>query len=88
MNFNKYFKKVFDKKNLLKEEAERAFNLIMSAKVSNIEIASFLVTLSLKGISHNELVSAVKVLKAKCIKIKTNGIIVDTCGTGGDKKHT
>ena len=47
MNFNQYFQKVFDKKNLLKEEAERAFNLIMSAKVSNIEIASFLVTLSL-----------------------------------------
>ena len=43
----------------------------MSAKVSNIEISSFLVALSLKGIVHNELVSAVKVLRAKCIKIKT-----------------
>ena len=61
------------KKNLLKEEAEDAFNLIMSAKVSNIEISSFLVALSLKGIVHNELVSAVKVLRAKCIKIKTKG---------------
>ena len=88
MNFNQYFQKVFDKRNLLKEEAEDAFNLIMSAKVSNIEISGFLVALSLKGIVHDELVSAVKVLRAKCIKIKTKGTIVDTCGTGGDKKHT
>ena len=65
MNFNQYFQKVFDKRNLLKEEAEDAFNLIMSAKVSNTEIASFLVALSLKGIVHNELVSAVKVLRDK-----------------------
>ena len=53
MNFNQYFQKVFSKKDLLKEEAENAFNLIMSAKVSNIEISSFLVALSLKGIVHN-----------------------------------
>ena len=71
MNFNQYFQKVFDKKDLLKKEAEDAFNMIMSAKVSNIEISSFLVALSLKGISHNELVSAVKVLRAKSTKIKT-----------------
>ena len=57
MNFNQYFQKVFAKRNLLKEEAEDAFNLIMSAKVSNIEISSFLVALSLKGIVHDELVS-------------------------------
>ena len=55
----------------------------MSAKVSNIEISSFLVALSSKGIVHNELISAVKVLRAKCIKKEQK-----TCGTGGDKKHT
>ena len=53
MNFNQYFQKVFYSRNLLKEEAEDAFNLIMSAKVSNIEISSFLVALSSKGIVHN-----------------------------------
>ena len=76
MNFNQYFQKVFDKKNLLKKEAEDAFNSIMSAKVSNIEISSFLVALSLKGIAHNELLSAVKVLWAKSIKINTKGFKV------------
>ena len=75
-------------KKISDKEAEDAFNLIMSAKVSNIEISSFLVALSLKGIAHNELLSAVKVLRAKSIKINTKGTIVDTCGTGGDKKQT
>ena len=88
MRFNQYFQKIFNKKNLLQQEAKDAFELIMSAKVSNIEISSFLVALSLKGIAHNELLSAVKVLRSKCYRIKSKGTIVDTCGTGGDKKHT
>ena len=41
MNFNQYFQKVFDKRNLLKEEAEDAFNLIMSAKVSIQKLQGF-----------------------------------------------
>ena len=34
------------------------------------------------------MLSAVKVLRAKCVKIKTKGKIVDTCGTGGDGMNT
>ncbi len=88
MIFNHYFQKVFNKIDLTEQEAIKAFNLIMSGKVSNIEISGFLVALSSKGIKHNELLSAVKVLRSKCLKIKTSGSIVDTCGTGGDKKNT
>ena len=88
MTFNNYFQKIFNNKNLTKSEAMSAFDMIVSGKVSNIEISSFLVALSLKGISHNELLSSVKVLRSKCLKIKTKGVVVDTCGTGGDKKNT
>ncbi|MAJ24342.1 MAG: anthranilate phosphoribosyltransferase [Rickettsiales bacterium] len=88
MSFNQYFIKVYNKKNLTKHEAQQAFKEIMSGKVSNIEIGSFLVALSLKGIKHNELLAAVQVLRSKCLKINTKGNIIDTCGTGGDKKNT
>ncbi|MAH89533.1 MAG: anthranilate phosphoribosyltransferase [Pelagibacterales bacterium] len=88
MTFNYYFQKIFNNKNLTKDEAIHAFDMIVSGKVSNIEISSFLVALSLKGINHNELISAVKVLRSKCLKIKTTQVVVDTCGTGGDKKNT
>ena len=71
MIFNNYFQKIFNNKNLTKNEAMHAFNMIVSGKVSNIEISSFLVALSLKGIKHNELLSSVKVLRSKCLKIKT-----------------
>ena len=88
MDFNQYFLKVFNKDNLNKSEAKAAFQLLVSGKVDNINIASFLVALSLKGISHNELLASVNVLRSKCLKIKSKGTIVDTCGTGGDKKKT
>ena len=88
MSFNKYFIKVYNKKDLNKKEAMQAFNLIMSGKVTNTEISAFLVALSLKGIKHNELVASVKVLRSKCIKINSSGDIVNTCGTGGDNRNT
>ncbi len=88
MSFNQYFQKVFNNKNLTEDEAIKAFEMVVSGKISNIEISSFLVALSLKGIVHNELLSAVKVLRSKCIKIEAKGTVVDTCGTGGDKKNT
>ena len=49
MEFNQYFQKVYNQKNLNRNEAEKAFELIMSGKVSDIEISSFLIALSLKG---------------------------------------
>ena len=88
MQFNKLFQKIYNGKNLNATEATSAFNNIMSGRINNSELAAFLVTLSLKGISSTELLSAVQVIRSKSIKIKSNGNIVDTCGTGGDKKNT
>ena len=88
MIFNTYFQKVYNKKNLSLLEARNAFEIIMSGKASNIEIAAFLVALSYKGVSENELLSAVKVLRSKSLKINTQENVIDTCGTGGDKKNT
>lgn len=88
MHFNKLFQKIYNGRNLNTIEATSAFKSIMSGKINNSELAAFLVTLSLKGISNSELLSAVKVIRTKSIKIKASGYIVDTCGTGGDKKNT
>ena len=88
MQFNKLFQKIYNGKNLNATEATSAFGKIMSGKINNTELASFLVTLSLKGISSIELLSAVQVIRSKSIKIKSSESIVDTCGTGGDKKNT
>ena len=88
MHFNKLFQKIYNGRDLNATEATSAFNNIMSGRINNSELAAFLVTLSLKGISSTELLSAVQVIRSKSIKIKSNGNIVDTCGTGGDKKNT
>ena len=88
MLFNKIFQKIYIGNDLDIKEATKAFNYIMSGEITKAELSAFLVTLSLKGISHSELLSAVKVIRSKSIKIKCKGNIVDTCGTGGDKKNT
>jgi anthranilate phosphoribosyltransferase len=88
MQFNKLFQKIYNGRNLDAHEATRAFKSIMSGKINNSELAAFLVTLSLKGVSSAELLSAVKVIRSKSTKIKSSSNIVDTCGTGGDKKNT
>ena len=88
MQFNKLFHKIFKGTDLTAKEATQAFKNIMSGSINNIELSAFLVALSLKGISNSELLSAVKVLRSKSIKIKSKGEIIDTCGTGGDKKNT
>ncbi len=88
MQFNQIFHKIYNQNNLTPYEANKAFKYIMSGKASNILIAAFLVALSAKGISNEELLAAVKVLRSKSLKIKSKGNIIDTCGTGGDKKNT
>jgi len=88
MQFNDLLTKIIANKDLSKQEARFAFNLIMSGKCSDVEIAAFLVSLSTKGESINEIIEAVKVLREKSIKIKSTGNILDTCGTGGDGKET
>lgn len=66
-----------------------AMEEIMSGEANTAEIVSFLTSLSEKGESIEELTTAVGVMRRYVTKINTkHKIILDTCGTGGDKKGT
>jgi len=89
MNFNELKNKLFDFKNLSSEEAFILFDLIMSGKVSEIEISSILIALKLKKESKDEILGAAKCMRDKSLKINSkNDKVVDTCGTGGDMSCT
>ena len=88
MNFSFLINKLINKQDLTDKEANYIFNRIMSGKCSDLEISAFLVGLSSKGESINEILQATKVLRKKCLKIKTVKNVLDTCGTGGDGKET
>ena len=62
----------------------------MSGDVPDAQIAGLLVGLSTKGVTIDELAGAASAMRAKSIKIDTAGLgpVIDTCGTGGDVRHT
>lgn len=85
----KHIEKLISKIDLTEEEMVEAMNAIMSGEVSEIEIASFLTALKMKGETIAEITGGARVMRAKAspINIK-HEYAVDTCGTGGDGLHT
>ena len=74
--------------NLTFDESKEIFLNIMSGKMDEKLIYNFLINLSKKGESAEEIAGGVFVLRKKALKVYTSIDIVDTCGTGGDGKNT
>jgi len=84
--------KLMEGRNLTDEEMQGSIEEILSGKALPTQIAAFLVLLHKKGETAEELASAVKAMlkfsKRVEIKKEVNEVILDTCGTGGDRAHT
>ncbi len=66
-----------------------AMEEIMTGAISTDAVVSFLVELGKKGETVEELTAAVSVMRTHAVKISVDeDIVLDTCGTGGDKKGT
>jgi len=76
--------------DLSEEEAAGAMKSIMSGEATPSQIASFLTALRVKGETVEEITAFAKVMRQFSVKITphVNGVLVDTCGTGGDKIKT
>ena len=62
---------------------------IMSGKAETKQIVAFLMALNEKGESVEELTAAARVMRSHVTKINTkHKIVLDTCGTGGDRLGT
>jgi anthranilate phosphoribosyltransferase len=70
------------------EESKLIFLEIMSGKLKEKHIHDFLVKLSKKGETAEEIAGGVYTMREKALKVATSESIVDTCGTGGDGKNT
>ena len=75
-------------KNLSFEESKTAFLNIMSGNMNEDLIHKFLINLSAKGETAEEIAGGVHVLRNKALKVNASEDIIDTCGTGGDGKNT
>lgn len=84
--------KLKEGQNLKKEEAYEVFKAIALDEFNAEEVELFLDLLRKKGETWQEIAGAVTAYREVMIKVPHNlpesAIIVDTCGTGGDQKHT
>jgi len=81
-------KKLKNKQNLSFDESKSAFESMMSGKLKEEEILSFLTSSSAKGETSDEIAGGVYVLRNKAAQVNVPDDTVDTCGTGGDGKNT
>jgi len=84
-----HIKKIRDKTNLSQKEIKEVMQEIMSGKADDCDMADFLLALREKGPTIDEITGAAKIMRKFVIPIKSkHRKILDTCGTGGDKKNT
>jgi anthranilate phosphoribosyltransferase len=73
---------------LSEDEAEAAFGVLLDGAPSEEEIAQFLIDLSARGETADEIAGAARALRARLIPIAAPEGAIDVCGTGGDGHHT
>ncbi len=83
--------KVVSGVDLSESEMTCAMNEIMGGEASDAQIAAFITGLRMKGETVDEIVGAAKVMREKATRVEVEtagGVLVDTCGTGGDGSGT
>ncbi len=83
---------VINGRDLTLEQAEETMNIIMDGEATPAQIGSYLTALRMKGETVDEIAGSARAMRnhvvAVDIAVDPNAKVVDTCGTGGDGKHT
>ena len=75
-------------RDLPREMAEVAFQIIMNGGATPAQIGAFLMGLRQKGETVEEITAGASVLRHKAQSFRAPAGAIDTCGTGGDGKRT
>lgn len=83
---------VINGRNLDMDQAEAAMNVIMNGEATPAQIGSYLTALRMKGETVEEIAGSAKSMRGHVVRVdiavESGAMLVDTCGTGGDGKHT
>ncbi len=81
--------KLAERQSLTEKEAEEVMNEIMDGAATPAQIAAYLMGLRLKGETVEEIAGSVLAMRDRAVRIAVGDpLVVDTCGTGGDGRHT
>ena len=73
---------------LTAEQAEAAFDIIMSGEATPAQIGGLLMAMRVRGETVAELTGAVRAMRARMTAIAAPDGAIDVCGTGGDNAGT
>lgn len=71
-------------RSLTEEEAAGVMEEIMTGEAAPAQLGAFLVALRMKGETADEIVGMARVMRGKALRVEHGGLLLDTCGTGGD----
>jgi anthranilate phosphoribosyltransferase len=79
---------VEDRRDLTQDEASAAMRDILTGEATPAQISAFLIALRSKGETVGEIAAMAQVMREHSLRVKVDGPLLDTCGTGGDGQGT
>ncbi len=83
---------VINNRDLDFDQARQAMDAIMDGEATQAQIGSYLTALRMKGETVDEIAGSARSMRAHVVGVQLprqpGRMLVDTCGTGGDGKHT
>ena len=79
---------VVNGRNLSEDEMAAVMTEIMDGQATPAQIGSLLTALHIKGETVAEIAGAARVMRALATRVHAASSVLDTCGTGGDGRHT
>src|SRR3954469_287580 len=73
---------------LTDDQAEAAFDIIMSGEATPAQIGALLMAMRVRGETVAEITGAVRAMRARMTAIEAPAGAIDVCGTGGDGAGT
>ncbi len=81
--------RVVNGENLRESAMMEAMEEVMSGTATPAQIAAFMTALRIKGETVEEVTGAARIMRQKVTRLDARAsVVVDTCGTGGDKLNT
>ncbi len=81
--------RLVERRDLAAEEAAAALGEIMDGAATPAQIAAFATALRMKGETAAEIVGCARAMRQRVVRVAApDGVVLDTCGTGGDGRGT
>ena len=93
MSLKQAIAELINEHDLTQDQARRAMDIIMEGEATPAQIGSYLTALRMKGETVDEIAGSAQSMREHVVAVPVStsvsgGILLDTCGTGGDGKHT